>query len=996
MAFVPVNFPHPLFLVLTERCLAKSAEDYVGIPLPKSLADVESDLLAGSESGIWTLVDDKQPENVRISFCTTRYELVCGLTQQGDAFFVQRLLPLSLRTHNLLARGAVLSIPQTWGLFNDLSDFNSQLYGGAKPETQPTQTGIADIQAAWQQIRQPVQNLPVNRVGASVLVPAELSFLANIDTLIDLACQLELEKAARQDRTPVRGLIPQNGERYNGNICRFQLVSPGSFRVGDYLRTGTGEGIDPGADGVVTEVTASVAVLRFRLPLGLAELQRVQWLAPQVSTRQYKIQHEAVTALRNGESLNPALLPMIVDNQFEEYDLPVVGEPSEKLNLAQRTLVERALVVPDMLVALGPPGTGKTETIRAIIARQALLGKKVLVTSKNNKAVDNVLAGLGILQALRIGREEVVTPSVRPLLIDQRAVDIQQEVLVNIQPVQADLDLLEQRWSEIQKGFERLTQLTHAWRDGQAALDREISDVAAWQRSIYLQVEPVMEKQLNHYHNEWVRLNQALRRAESLRRQLNSFQHLSRIPLLGQFFILWAGSLVEKWQGAVRQVQAAQQQVGKSRESSQHIWEAYRQYAIGSQEALLRKQAVLKSEADLQEVRTTITMAQADLLSLTENLSGAPAMQVDSPAALSAALREWRAWAELSRRRKALLSEWRELLQSRPQVLYPALIRSADVIGATCIGIATDVRFEDLDFDLVIADEAGQIQVMDLLVPLVRARRALLVGDHMQLPPVVEPEIITRIRETEPENRELGEWLEKSLFERMIEKSNLPDSHRVMLDTQYRMPRQIADFISTQFYAGQYQTGLGTPPHVDPFFQGNPLVFIDTMKEVRHYEQRAEDGQGYSNTLEARLICELFMAYQAKNILPGVIVPYKKQAEVIRRELHRRQPDLSEDDLISRVATVDSFQGREQDVILFSFTRSNSEGRIGFLTELRRLNVSLTRARRQLVLVGDSITLTETADLEFASLAKALLASVKQSPKGYFYSNELTRRLLQL
>jgi superfamily I DNA and/or RNA helicase len=124
-----------------------------------------------------------------------------------------------------------------------------------------------------------------------------------------------------------------------------------------------------------------------------------------------------------------------------------------------------------------------------------------------------------------------------------------------------------------------------------------------------------------------------------------------------------------------------------------------------------------------------------------------------------------------------------------------------------------------------------------------------------------------------------------------------------------------------------------------------------------------------------------------------VIVPYKKQAEAIRRELRRRQTGLSEDDLLSRVATVDSFQGKELDIIIFGFTRSNAEGRIGFLTELRRLNVSLTRARRQLVLVGDSQTLTTTPDQAFARLAQALLKIVKQTPKGYLYASELPHAL---
>ena len=753
MAFVRCDLPHPLFLVLTERCLQKAAEDYAGIPLPQSLADVEHDLLNYSEEGVLTLVSEKQAENLRISFCTARYELVCGLTQQQDAFFVQRMAPLSLRTHNQITHGAVLTLPQTWGIFSDLSDFNQQLYGGPKPESRPTRTGIELILEAWKQTRPPGSNLPNRTQVNSAISPDELSFLANVDTLIDVSCQLELEKAARQERVPVKGVTQPNEERFSSNVYRFQLASAGGFRVGAYLRTGVGDGSEPGADGFVLDASGTSLVLRFRQPLELRQLQRVEWLAPQVSTRQYSIQHAAVNALRNGESLNPALLPLIVENRFEDYALPEVLDQAERHNLAQQTLIERAMLVPDLLLALGPPGTGKTDTIRAIAARQAALGKKVLVTSKNNKAVDNVLAGLGHLQTLRIGREEVVTPEVRPMLIDQRAASMQQQILSNIEPVQASLEGMEQRWNEIQQGFEQLARLTGAWRGAQTTLERQLADVASWQRDTFHRVQPVLNRQLNRYFSECVRLNQTVRLTEKLRRRLNRLHALSRIPLLGQFVILWAGKLAEDWQQAAKNLQTAQEQVAKLRDSIQSIWQAYRLHAVGSEEVLLLKRAVLQAEDALQAVLAELTEAQTRLTRLADSLHGAPLLQIDTPQAVDDTLREWRAWTELSRRRKGLLSDWRELLQARPQVLYPALIRGADVIGATCIGIATDARFEDLAFDLVIADEAGQVQVMDLLVPLVRARRAVLVGDHLQLPPVVEPEITARIRENEPENR---------------------------------------------------------------------------------------------------------------------------------------------------------------------------------------------------------------------------------------------------
>ena len=977
MSFVRCALPHPVFVVLTERCLAKAAEDYPGIPFPQNAAEVEADFLE-AEQGVLVLVDEKQADNPRLSFCTPRFELVCGLTQQKDAWFAIRMAPLGLRTHNQLVRGAVHVAPQAWSVVADLSELNGQAEDMA-------QTGIDAILSAWKQARQPVKGKPL--VPKSGVSAAQQAFLANVDTLIDLACEVELEQAARQERVPVRAAEP-----VSGSVWRFSLDKPASFRVGDYLQAGNGETVGE-ADGVVVEARGDVLVLRFYKPMEPKRVQQIKWLAPKISTKQYTIQHEAVRALRNNESLNPHLLSQIIENRFADYPVPKAAGGSGKFNPAQQAMIERALLVPDMLLALGPPGTGKTDTIREIVAREAALGRKVLVTSRNNKAVDNVLDGLTNVHALRIGREEVVAPEVRPLLVDRQSSAMKSKILENVQPTQTRLDKLSDLWPQIQEAFARLSELTSDWQTAHAALDNERFQLTNWQAASYTRVEYTLARQEKITRQLNADLAELAHRAETLQRQLEIFQNLSKLPLLGGFFILWAEGISKNWQDVARQHQAVLQKMRKSLQAARQIWESYRQFVTAGEQALQFKRAIVQAEVKMELTQDEITSALDELAELGKELPKAPAQpETVTPSALESLFKEWQTWHEYQTRRRELLGEWREMLQTRPQALYPTLIRSADVVGATCIGIATDARFEDLDFDLVIADEAGQIQVMDLLVPLVRARRAVLVGDHLQLPPLVEPEIVQKIRENEPENQELGQWLEKSLFERLIERPETPDSHKIMLDTQYRMPRQIADFISGQFYGGKYHTGADKP-HSDPFFSGSPMVFVDTMKEVRHYEQRAEEGQGYFNPTEARLICDLLQAYQAKDVQAGVIVPYKKQAEVIRREMRKRESGLSEDDLISRIATVDSFQGKEQDVILFGFTRSNAEGRIGFLAELRRLNVSLTRARRQLILVGDSLTLSGTPDPDFARLFKALLESVKKTPKGHIYASELSRHL---
>jgi superfamily I DNA and/or RNA helicase len=336
---------------------------------------------------------------------------------------------------------------------------------------------------------------------------------------------------------------------------------------------------------------------------------------------------------------------------------------------------------------------------------------------------------------------------------------------------------------------------------------------------------------------------------------------------------------------------------------------------------------------------------------------------------------------QLAKARYGLLLDWHTLLQERHQSLYPTLIRMADVVGATCIGVATDARFEDLDFDLVVADEAGQIQVMDLLVPLIRAKKAVLVGDHHQLPPIVEHELE---RLVDPENNELLTWLNKSLFEILIKRETVPNNRKVLLNTQYRIPKMVADFISKEFYDGNYKTGK-IKPYKDPIFT-KPMVFINTQRITDRRERviyEVDGNAGFINKLESQLIIDLVLVYQEKNKEWGVIVPYKKQAERIRQGLRDHIPV---DVLNDWVSTVDAFQGKERDVIIYGFTRSNEFGNVGFLAEVRRLNVSLTRARGQLIVIGDAGFLTETSNKEFTDLIKRMLAVVKNENGAFVYA----------
>jgi superfamily I DNA and/or RNA helicase len=164
--------------------------------------------------------------------------------------------------------------------------------------------------------------------------------------------------------------------------------------------------------------------------------------------------------------------------------------------------------------------------------------------------------------------------------------------------------------------------------------------------------------------------------------------------------------------------------------------------------------------------------------------------------------------------------------------------------------------------------------------------------------------------------------------------------------------------------------------HQDPVFR-SPLAFVDTARlpegAGREKSGRADENwgqRGYTNPAEAALLTRLAFRYHRSGAEWAVIVPYRAQAAEISAELVRLTGDPKTVGL--NVGTVDSFQGGERDVILYGFTRSNAHGNVGFLKELRRANVAFTRARHQLVLVGDMDTLTSARDRGFRELAEAL------------------------
>jgi len=279
------------------------------------------------------------------------------------------------------------------------------------------------------------------------------------------------------------------------------------------------------------------------------------------------------------------------------------------------------------------------------------------------------------------------------------------------------------------------------------------------------------------------------------------------------------------------------------------------------------------------------------------------------------------------------------------------IIKESKVVLSTNSSSAIEFLENEI-FDVAIVDEASQATIPSCLIPISKAKKFILAGDHKQLPPTILNEKASELSET--------------LFEKLIE---IYPQKSKMLKIQYRMNEILTKFPSLQFYGGKIKSFEKVKkislkdlklkkPEFDSFFNfildfEKPLVFVDTEKIPEKFEFQREGSTSRENYFEAFLVSQIlekFLKIGAKKNQIGIITPYDDQVKLIKSFL--------KDEKIE-VKSVDGYQGREKEIIIISFVRSNKKGDLGFLEDLRRLNVSLTRAKRKLIAIGDSETLSK-------------------------------------
>lgn len=418
------------------------------------------------------------------------------------------------------------------------------------------------------------------------------------------------------------------------------------------------------------------------------------------------------------------------------------------------------------------------------------------------------------------------------------------------------------------------------------------------------------------------------------------------------------GMKVERLLGMLGRRDAIEREISELTEERQDIEAEVSESSVGTDPVDAGEEAT-QLDTDIAELRRALKKLDADTRTLREEMStmgeyAAGLARTDDPADLVEWAAHFLAGDELvqaCRARLALLEEW-QLRIGRSPDFNAAMLSAAQVIAGTCVGVAGVRGMEDVEYDLCIVDEASKATATEMLIPMARSRRWIVVGDPKQLPPFFDDlgdELLEAFDDRE---------IRATLLDRLLDERNgLPAENRERLTHQYRMIKPIGDLVSRCFYGGT----LESPVTDHGLKLGLALAAPVTWHSTHRLEHRAErrEGDTFWNPAEVAVVRDLLLRLQfvvkakKQRITVAVIAGYTAQVRALREMISQGVAEWA--DLDVECNSVDAFQGRQADVCIYSVVRSNPQGVLGFLKERPRLNVALSRGKTALVIVGDQM-----------------------------------------
>ena len=675
-----------------------------------------------------------------------------------------------------------------------------------------------------------------------------------------------------------------------------------------------------------------------------------------------------------------ALTPKVRDKLFSDH--PPTPQQEEAIRVALNT--------PDIAVIQGPPGTGKTKVIEAIVERLNeeldTLGAgagQILVTGFQHDAVENALSRIDVngLPSIKFGRRQGEGQD--DSTESERRID---------QWVQERAESIRQKMPEVARSnvHRRLTEE----REGYVLAPGSPSTTVRLLRQV---VERACGEVSSHLLDRISELANEIERLEASRGEQN--------PEI---------KTLERTVRALRVDPVSFADDGPHN-AQRLLTRLERQERIKVQAEVLSmlKQAASWVRSEPPDFLGDLTQArQALLLDLVPDRStvvSAATVNQEVLTLLSEACEELeQRYRESRNAPDAAVADYLYQLESNPHSVRRAVIDYNSVFGATCQ--QSDSQFianikPNIEYDTVLIDEAARSNPLDLFIPMVQARRRIiLVGDHRQLPHIIDHQIQREIENEMARDKSVAEetrdFIQKSLFEHLyknLNETSYSDLRRIVtLDTQFRMHPKLGDFVSKEFYESNKEPPIkaGLPKesfgHALPKYAGRAAAWFDVPPK----DGRERPGQSKSRPSEAKALAEelkrLLDTPAAKDLTFGCITFYSAQVKCINEELQRlgvvdgndkvvpdyRDIHLADGQIVERlrIGTVDAFQGKEFDVVLLSVVRSNDQRdhderarrrRYGHLMSPNRLCVSMSRQKRLLIVLGDP-TLLEAPNAEEA------------------------------
>ncbi len=697
---------------------------------------------------------------------------------------------------------------------------------------------------------------------------------------------------------------------------------------------------------------------------------------------------------------NAKILDFIIGENKPHYNQKIVSSISKKLNEDQKNSVINSIKAEDFHLIIGPPGTGKTYVIEELIRQFIKRNQKLLITAWTNLAVDNIIKRLSKKETrniVRIGPINEIDSEVKRFSIFEKMKE--HKDWIEVERLNKIIDELFKLIPSIKDKISLVQDKINQSEDIKQIFNKELENLIADKQkydkliSVFphnknlIDISPINDELflINGKSETYLSLSKNILQMNKLQTQIPEAEHIQQLKNLTRnlkFSIL--GKKISSFFSKTnyKELEKLKREYEKNRKYLDGIPELRKKYnhlkkiceeesnriyssengspdkdalnlEFGAYEILekrylpiLKEHEILNMKRRVSEINQEVHAVYVDLLNKKIDLLDVKLKGLNTE--IDIQINHIKDLHKQHLNISASLDFNKQNVDKLKKAITSDIINRADLIATTAVS-SCHYFLDDINFDVMIMDEATQVASFMSLLPLLKCKKFILVGDNRQLQPIEEEDI--------------SKEMNLSIFNRLFQ---IYPKASTFLSTQYRMHKSIAQIANEIFYEGKLRTSekaaerilslkADKPQFLNPKI---PVVFIDTSK-VAYYED--EVGSGCSNTKEAEYIADIVSLFIKKGIKRediGVVTPYVKQKIQIEEFLKNSKIRDVE------VDTVHKFQGREKDIIIISFARSKKYPfppyKLRFIENETLVNVAITRAKKKLILVGNSVTLCQS------------------------------------